>query len=893
MHNYSLKHILSLLLLICASTSVYATHNRAGEITYVQISDYTYEITLTTYTDARSLAADRPDVYINWGDGDSTYVHRKSQTSLPPASLGILKNIYIARHQYAGPGKFMIHFWDPNRIDNILNIDNSVSVPFYIESLLIIDPKQGNNSSPILLQPPIDFGCVGRIFVHNPNAYDPDGDSLYFSLVAPRRWVNADVPGYFRPPAKNFFELDSRTGQLTWDYPQQQGIYNIAIRVDEYRRDPKTKKYYLIGFVIRDMQIIVNNCNNHPPVIEALKDTCVEAGKNINLSIIITASDPDVIPSPEEVTLTATGGPFLQKVSKAVMKPDPAVGTGKVSAKFEWNIACEHIRKHPYRVVFRAVDNNKITPLSDLKYMDIRVVGPAPQNLQISALSSTVTVKWDKPVCDNVKAYLIYRKADSSNWKHDYCETGVPSYTGYQLIDTVVNPNILTYIDNNRGIGLSAGIIYCYRVTALYLSEQQQEYAEGYSSDEVCVILKKDIPVITNASVESTSNVNGKVYVAWSKPTDIDTLQNPGPYEYILYRTAGYGNGNPTVVTTFESNTFSGLNDTTYIDTLINTVSTPYAYRIDLYNTINGEKTFVGKTVVASTIYLTIRKAHQKLDLRWNLSVPWRNLYYVIERKNEGSGIYDSIGYAVEKYFEDTGLVNGKNYCYRIRSVGSYFSDNFVNPIINLSQEVCSSPRDTIKPCAPVITAEANCDDRSSNIQWTITDEPCSGDVVSFNVYYSPKLTNQFNLVGNVSGKNANKYTDKRNELRSSLAGCYVVTAVDSFGNESIYSNEICVDNCPIYELPNVFTPNGDNINDKMRPMNGYRFVSSIDLHIFNRWGQEVFNTTNPEIEWDGKDMESGKDLKEGVYFYICTVNEIFLDGTHTRTLQGTVHIIR
>ncbi len=48
------------------------------------------------------------------------------------------------------------------------------------------------------------------------------------------------------------------------------------------------------------------------------------------------------------------------------------------------------------------------------------------------------------------------------------------------------------------------------------------------------------------------------------------------------------------------------------------------------------------------------------------------------------------------------------------------------------------------------------------------------------------------------------------------LAGCYAVSAIDSFENESAFSAKICVDNCIMYELPNVFTPNGDGINDTL-----------------------------------------------------------------------------
>jgi gliding motility-associated-like protein len=136
-------------------------------------------------------------------------------------------------------------------------------------------------------------------------------------------------------------------------------------------------------------------------------------------------------------------------------------------------------------------------------------------------------------------------------------------------------------------------------------------------------------------------------------------------------------------------------------------------------------------------------------------------------------------------------------------------------------------------------------------------------------------------------------YVDNRAELKFSLAGCYYITSLDSFGNESAHSAEVCVDNCPKYELPNVITPGDDEFNDLFQPMHDYRFVEKIDLTIYNRWGQQVFHTTDPQINWDGRDQKSGQELPAGVYYYQCQVTEIYLDGNKTRNLKGTVHVLR
>ena len=106
-------------------------------------------------------------------------------------------------------------------------------------------------------------------------------------------------------------------------------------------------------------------------------------------------------------------------------------------------------------------------------------------------------------------------------------------------------------------------------------------------------------------------------------------------------------------------------------------------------------------------------------------------------------------------------------------------------------------------------------------------------------------------------------------------------------------SNVACVDNCPVYNLPNVFTPNDDTKNDLFIPF-PYRFVERIDLKIFNRWGGLVFETSDTDINWDGTNL-NGDDLAEGVYYYACEVYEQRLNGTIQRDkgLSGFIHIIR
>ncbi len=854
------------LIVLFGPLSLFATHNRAGEITYRQLNQTTYEIKIVTYTKINS-PADRPELPVSWGDNKGDTLIRNSEV---PVAADIKRNTYTGVHTYPGPGNYIISFEDPNRNANVVNIPNSVSIPFYVETLLIINPFVPNNNSPILLQPPIDQACVNRVFIHNPNAYDPDGDSLSYTLIFCRGENGAFIPNYSYPTASNFFTLNPITGDLIWDSPQLQGEYNVAIRIDEWRNGSK------IGFVVRDMQINVIACNNFPPEIVPIPDFCVEAGQSINFSV--TANDPDN----NQITLTATGAPFL--LSNPAVFVQPTIGQGSVTVPFSWTTQCSNVRKQPYQVIFKAEDNSLPVNLVDLETALITVVGPSPKNPGITPLGGSMQINWDASTCTQAVGYRLYRRNGASGWNPAQCETGVPAYTGFKLIQTLNGLNSTNFTDDDNGAGLLPGILYCYRVIAFY-----PDGAESYASVEFCARLIKDLPVMTNASVNITDASNGEMFVQWSKPNEFDTLAYPGPYRYVLQRAAGINGNTFTPIATFNS-----LNDTNFVDTSLNTISGGYNYKVEFHNDTPGNTLLVGTSQPASSVFLTVASGDKKNRLNWAFNVTWDNAYdsahyYVIYRKNLITGIFDSIAASATNNYTDNGLINGQEYCYYIKALGRYTAPGFLEPLINLSQQTCATPMDNEPPCAPVLSINSDCVAAENVLTWFNPDPLCASDIDHYNIYYAAESGMPLTLLLSISNANDTFYVASN---LFSVAGCYAVSAVDSTGNESTGGIAVCVENCPLYELPNVFTPNGDNVNDVFHPL-PYRFVKDIDLEIFNRWGQVVFKTDDPNINWDGKHQTSNTEVPSAVYFYRCKVNEIYLDGVRSRDLTGFIHLIR
>jgi gliding motility-associated-like protein len=173
-----------------------------------------------------------------------------------------------------------------------------------------------------------------------------------------------------------------------------------------------------------------------------------------------------------------------------------------------------------------------------------------------------------------------------------------------------------------------------------------------------------------------------------------------------------------------------------------------------------------------------------------------------------------------------------------------------------------------------------------NNLKWSLPNSVCASDVIGYKIYFKPLLDAPFELIDSLNLST----TEYVHILGNQVAGCYQVVAVDSSGNESL-STSICTDNCPEYSLPNVFSPNGDGFNDAFRPF-PYAFIESVQFTVFNRWGIQVFETDQPELLWNGKVNNTGELVPDGVYFYICIVNELRLTGIVQRTLKGTIQII-
>jgi len=109
------------------------------------------------------------------------------------------------------------------------------------------------------------------------------------------------------------------------------------------------------------------------------------------------------------------------------------------------------------------------------------------------------------------------------------------------------------------------------------------------------------------------------------------------------------------------------------------------------------------------------------------------------------------------------------------------------------------------------------------------------------------------------------------------------------------YQHQGCIDSAHVTidvlttteVIPSAFTPNGDGINDVFRVVN-LAFGRLVEMHIYNRWGQEVCRTNDNEKGWDG--MFEGVPQDLGVFNYYIIIERENHKEVH---YKGTVTLIR
>ena len=458
--NFSKKSVIHfvcvLLLWIGSLTTVWGAHIRAGEITARRIStqEFTYEITFTGYYDIETgeFSANAQGVVPLLITGGAILIMPRQQPIIQLGN-GVTKNTYTVIHTFVSEGVYDLRVTIQARNAGVLNIGPapSAELSFSVRSQITVQNSLGNNTLPRLINPPVELAAVGQRYIHNPVAYDLEGDSLSYSLVTPEQYVEGAVaasPLQYTSPERiganarledgsgpAIFFINPLTGDLVWNAPLLPGLYNIALMVEEWRAGVR------IGLVVRDMQIIVLDTPFRRPSVSEVPTVCVAAGEKVSFSVIANPA------SGTSITLLSRSGLYDTELAPpplASFSLTASPTSGTQTGLFEWNTRCEHIRQSPYLVHFtatsaRAESAGRFRPLTDTQTTQITVYAPAVENVQVVEVrndpEAAVVLRWGSFQCNIPGAeFRLYRATGCVALQETPCQPLTLEGFGYTLL---------------------------------------------------------------------------------------------------------------------------------------------------------------------------------------------------------------------------------------------------------------------------------------------------------------------------------------------------------------------------------------------------------------------------------------------------------------------------
>lgn len=123
--------------------------------------------------------------------------------------------------------------------------------------------------------------------------------------------------------------------------------------------------------------------------------------------------------------------------------------------------------------------------------------------------------------------------------------------------------------------------------------------------------------------------------------------------------------------------------------------------------------------------------------------------------------------------------------------------------------------------------------------------------------------------------------------------GIYWYAAIDEAG--CVRSDTLVVtmteDGDGVQYVPNVFTPNDDDVNEEFRVVGAES--ADFELAIYDRWGIELFRTNDPDLGWAGRSMQNGGHVPDGTYVYVVKSRSECADNKGLRTRVGHVTLLR
>jgi fibronectin type 3 domain-containing protein len=473
-----------------------------------------------------------------------------------------------------------------------------------------------------------------------------------------------------------------------------------------------------------------------------------------------------------------------------------------------------------------------------------RIVPATPQNLIVfDSSSAKIGIKWRKNTDADFMRYRIYRNTLPN------AATKVDSSTA--------NPT-----DTSKTFtGLTIGTKYYLRVTAVDSAGNESAY-----SNEVNAIPGVYVAPAAPQNLVVTDSSSRTIILKWRKNTEADFLR------YRVYR------GTSPAPSIKVDSTSGGIGDTSKTFTGL-TNGTRYYFRVTAVDSVgigsgySNEANATAADRIAPTApqnTAVTDSSSKTVTLKWRKNTEADFLRYRIYRGTSPgptSQVDSTLGGNSDTIKTFTGLTNGTRYYFKVTAIDSTGNQSAY------SNEVNAVPADRIPPAVPTKLVLVDTSSTKVGIKWSKNTEP---DFMRYRIYRatSPNPTTKVDSTTAGVSDTSKTFTGLTNGTRYYLR----VTAVDSAGNESPYSNEVSgVPKATLAveglsnQIPTEYMI-AQNYPNPFNPSTLIRFGipvrSSVHLQIYNVLGQCIERLVNEELEAGYFEKVWQAGIASGIYFY-------------------------
>jgi hypothetical protein len=303
------RWLLALLLGLGSLSAAHASHLLGGDISFATIPSTTagvprYHVVARRFVNVYSdgtlsipLTASRGDCSVPLAGSFTVQVPLAQYVNVMSGCASSLIAYRIAYHEVdldLLAGEWLLSYTDGNRTAGTLNIPNSGSVLFYISAYLDNSTWTQDASPKIESITPLYLNATA-LSPYSLSAFDADGDSLRYELIAPSQGCNQLIANSFSP----HYTINTSNGQLTPSTSSSaQGLYNLTCRISEYRKGTNNR-WALLGYVTRESLYSLYAYTNQLPAFTTMQ---VNGGAAQSLSAPITAQPGQTV----TVSLQAT-----------------------------------------------------------------------------------------------------------------------------------------------------------------------------------------------------------------------------------------------------------------------------------------------------------------------------------------------------------------------------------------------------------------------------------------------------------------------------------------------------------------------------------------------------------------------------------------------------------